>query len=227
MTDEEFATIVRLTVIFFVRRNLTDTPKTRELDKLYHDMINQVVEKKLIGKDIVSFVRTKYIDISSSDEVFEKALRDDVYTDNADVVRFVLSFLAEKHDETSETIRNLWSKKNNKYLYSIEHVFPQGENIRNYWVDMVGNGDRTKAKQIWEELVHKIGNLTLTAYNSNLSDASFKTKRDKKDQNDRPIGFNNGLYINKYIVGQEVWTDKQINERTNILVKEIKEIFSF
>jgi hypothetical protein len=45
---------------------------------------------------------------------------------------------------------------------------------------MVANGDADTAKEIQEEWVHCLGNLTLTGYNSKLSDKAFEQKHSKE-----------------------------------------------
>jgi Protein of unknown function (DUF1524). len=42
---------------------------------------------------------------------------------------------------------------------------------------MIADGDKNKAEEIHEEWVHCLGNLTLSGYNSKLSNASFKNKQ--------------------------------------------------
>jgi hypothetical protein len=57
---------------------------------------------------------------------------------------------------------------------------------------------------IQNKYCHKLGNLTLTGYNSTLSNDSFDIKKNKLDQNGNKIGFNNGLKINKYVYEQQI-----------------------
>lgn len=76
-----------------------------------------------------------------------------------------------------------------------------------------------------EQYVHKLGNLTLTEYNSELSNKSFLEKRDLRDEKKVYIGYNDFLShnggLNSYVAQQDNWTPKQIDERTDLLVKEI------
>ena len=63
-------------------------------------------------------------------------------------------------------------------------------------------------KEIQKKYLHTIGNLTLTAYNSEMSDHSFMEKMDMDG------GFKqSALRLNKYVVMQTKWTEKQIQER--------------
>ena len=67
------------------------------------------------------------------------------------------------------------------FFYFVEHILPQGENIPIEWVEMIANGDKDLANQIRKEYVHKLGNLTLTGYNSNLGNLSLSKKQDRKN----------------------------------------------
>ena len=103
----------------------------------------------------------------------------------------------------------------------------EGENIPNQWVDMIANGDITDAQTLQSKYVHKIGNLTLSGYNANLGNKSFKEKRDRTDQQKRPIGYKNGLYLNRELAGMDDWSVEKITMRTDQLVQEILDFYSF
>lgn len=84
---------------------------------------------------------------SASDELFKEKLNGDIYEDNVGITRFLLCELAEKHT-TKETFRDLWEKeeqgKNGKkvYVWTIEHIFPERENIPSDWVNMIADGKK-------------------------------------------------------------------------------------
>jgi hypothetical protein len=71
--------------------------------------------------------------------------------------------------ETKEKYVNFYSRDKNKFIWTVEHILPQGENMPEHWVTMVAEGDKSKAREVRENWVHKLGNLTLTGYNSQLS----------------------------------------------------------
>lgn len=208
---------------YFVRRNITDFPATRDLDKIFMDLIDLFEDKKqnIQISDLETFLTNEKRFASLS--VFKSKLNGSIYEENTDMTRFLLSKLEEKHFNT-EYKKDLWERdKNGKLIWSIEHIFPEGENIPYHWIEMIANGDVNLAKQHLNEFVHKFGNLTLTGYNSKLFNFDFITKRDKKDTNNNFIGYKNNLKINSYIVENErdKWTIENIKERTNILINEI------
>lgn len=109
-------------------------------------------------------------------------------------------------------------------VWTIEHIFPEGVNIPESWVEMIADGDREEAVKIQEEYVHKLGNLTLTGYNSSLSNFDFDKKRDRK-KDGKFIGYKNGLFLNEDLRNKKKWTKKDIIERTEKLVSLAKKIF--
>ena len=104
----------------------------------------------------------------------------------------------EEGHKTKEIYVDLWEKdKNKKYIWTIKDIFPQGKNIPKDWIDMIAEGDKIKAEELQKDWGHKLGNLTLTGYNSKLSNFSFEKKRDRKDKSGNHIGYRNELYLNK------------------------------
>jgi hypothetical protein len=107
----------------------------------------------------------------------------------------------------------------------VEHILPQGENIPEHWVTMVADGDKYMAREVRENWVHKLGNLTLTGYNSQLSNMSLDKKQNRKSSDGKFIGFKNGLTINESIHDTPSWRAENIKDRTDLLVEKTIEIF--
>ncbi|WP_063715255.1 GmrSD restriction endonuclease domain-containing protein [Chitinophaga pinensis] len=92
--------------------------------------------------------------------------------------------------------------------YTVEHILPQNEELNSDWQEMLGENWR----EIQKSWLHTLGNLTLTGYNSELSDRSFLYK--KKIEG----GFNQSpLNLNNYLRKVDVWNEKQIQERAEEL----------
>jgi len=111
-------------------------------------------------------------------------------------------------------------------IWTIEHIFPEGTNIPTSWVNMIAGGDVEKAKEMQQKLVHKLGNLTLSGFNTNLSNSDFIKKRDLVDSSGRYIGYKNGLFLNKSLKEAESWTEEGIIKRTSDLIEKIIEMYS-
>ena len=226
LEDSDLNAIIRTLITFFVRRNVTDVPNTRKLTQLFMDIIAEV--KMLQGIDIVRVVHDRLQRVSAPDSVFEVKLRGPVYDENPEATRFMLCSIEAKN-QTKEIYADLWARDNNKkYVWTIEHIFPEGENIPASWVQMIADGDAALAKQYRLDYVHTIGNLTITGYNQNLSNMSFDQKRDRKSKDKtKEIGYKNGLYLNKDVVNQNKWTVDKIRNRTDVLVKILMEMYKW
>lgn len=217
---------IELLCKYFVRRNVTDYPGTRDLDLIFMTLIDicELKRDKLSFSDIENYLTSpeRFADI----KLFEEKLTGSLYEDNTDATRYILCAI-EEGSMTKEIYTNLWERdKSAKYIWTIEHVFPEGDNIPSEWVNMIANGDVSKAKELQIMYVHKLGNLTMTGYNSNLSSSEFVKKRDKKDKDGKFIGYKNGLVLNKDLANKDMWTLNDIKDRTEKLVKEAIKIFS-
>lgn len=225
LDEEEVIEISRLLISFFVRRNLTDLPPTRDLTRLFMTLVEKIGEHNPIGGEVRALIREELAGCSASDELFLERLRGPVYDDNVGATRFVLCALAQK-GMTVEHQVDLWKTTgSNQFVWTIEHIFPQGQKIPTCWVDMIAGGDEVKAKEYQALYVHTLGNLTITGYNSTLSNRSFQEKRDRLDSDKRPIGYRNGLNLNEDVASREAWTVELIRERTEKLAGEVFQMF--
>ncbi|MCE5296212.1 MAG: DUF262 domain-containing HNH endonuclease family protein [Euryarchaeota archaeon] len=212
---------------FFVRRNLTNYPATFDLDRIFVNLIKLCEDKgeSLTFQDIQVYL-TSPENCSTLDN-FEQKLRGAIYDDNYDACRFVLTKL-ESSQKTRETFVDFWTMEGKRSVWTVEHIFPEGLQIPQHWVDMMADGDRAKANQIRKDYVHTIGNLTLTGYNPALSNSPFVTKRDKLDKDTgKPIGFKNGLFLNSWVAEKESWNLEDIKSRTDDLVSLCLDLFKF
>lgn len=76
--------------------------------------------------------------------------------------------------------------------YTIEHILPQNKNLSSEWREALGPDWAT----VQEENLHKLGNLTLTGYNSEYSDRPFTEKREMEGGfKDSPLRLNRGLAL--------------------------------
>lgn len=102
--------------------------------------------------------------------------------------------------------------------YTVEHIMPQNQNLNIEWQEMLGNN--------WKELqntyLHTLGNLTLTGYNSELSDKSFSYKKMHEG------GFNNSpLNLNAYLRTCDQWNESHIQNRATELSEKASLIWQY
>lgn len=226
LKDETLALLVRLLVCFFVRRNLTDTPPTRDLERLFMSICESLESEGLKGIAAAEYIKKRLVDVSASDTSFKERLEGPIYDVNPDMTRYILTVIASP--SVTKEMKSLWERyASGNYVWTIEHIFPQGKNIPDEWVKMVADGDMSKAIEVQEKQVHTLGNLTITGYNSKLSNMPFVTKRDRKDVYGANVGYRNGLNLNDELVNTDTWTSEQIQERTDKLAGLTLKAFDF
>lgn len=226
LTEADLDKVIRLLITFFVRRNITDVPNTRKLTQLFIDIISEI--KSLKGVEIVDSITEHLKSVSAADDMFESKLSGPVYDENPEATRFLLCSIEAQH-QTKEIYSDLWKRDNsNKYIWTIEHIFPEGENIPDSWVKMIAGGDRDKAEEYRSKYVHTLGNLTITGYNQNLYNMSFEQKKDRKSKDkSKDIGYRNGLFLNQTVVNEDSWTTKIIEDRTELLVNTLLDMYKW
>ena len=215
--------VVTLLINFFVRRNTTDVPATRDLNRIFMELAEQLLCCQ--GEQVVKVIANTLRSVSTTDEHFRQSLSGDLYEDNSWVCRFILCAIEESM-MTKEKQVDLWAVEGKQYVWTIEHVFPQGANIPDAWVDMLAGGDKELAEQYRQSHVHKIGNLTISGYNSTLGNKSFVEKRDRTNRDKRAVGYKNGLYLNQELAVADVWSVEQIEQRTAELVDKTLTLFN-
>lgn len=224
ISESERVALVNLLCRYFVRRNVTDTPPTRDLTNYFMDIIEEANKLESYNYDSIKAI---LLDKGkpASDRLFEEKLKGDLYEENVGATRYILSSIELAKSSTRERYTNFYARNKKLFVWTVEHIFPQGENIPPHWINMTGDGDKTEAEKVRKEWVHKLGNLTLTGYNSQLSNMSLDKKQDRKNKEGKYIGFKNGLWLNEQIKDMDSWGKEEIERRTNQLVEKAIDIF--
>ncbi len=99
---------------------------------------------------------------------------------------------------------------------SIEHIMPK--KLNDVWKQELGEN----YKEVHYTYLNTLGNLTLTGYNSKLSNCSFKDKKNMCN------GYKDSLvYLNKYLANLDTWDEAQILARTAHLTDRILTIWQY
>jgi len=98
-------------------------------------------------------------------------------------------------------------------MVSIEHVMPQ--TLTDDWRTHLGE-DWETAHALW---LHTLGNLTLTGYNSEMSNADFSAKRQWLIEGT--------LHLNKLFATFESWRGADIRTRAETLVEPVLSIWPY
>jgi predicted transport protein len=100
--------------------------------------------------------------------------------------------------------------------YTIEHILPQNPQLSFEWQKMLGE----QWKDIQEQYLHTLGNLTLTGYNSELSDRPFNLKKTIEG------GFNDSpIRLNEFLRKIDLWNEEQIQLRAKELAEKARQIW--
>lgn len=145
-------------------------------------------------------------DALPSDVEFEEALkRNNLYRKNA-LCKFLLTVIENQGKEKLIT-DNL----------TIEHIMPQNKNLSTSWQKMLG-------EDIWQEVqekyLHTLGNLTLTAYNSELGDKPFAEKQKELDDVKTKV-----VILYSDVKGRTEWNAEAIEQRADRLTSIIMNLY--
>ena len=243
--DDFLLRAVNLVRKFYVRRNVTDYPGTSALDQFHVDTIASCQKQiDAEGKLSFEFLQSQLLGqgrYSSLDD-FRESLGSHLYYENSGMARYLLIKLDEQH-HNREYAPDLWARNSkDKYIWTIEHVLPQTENISKEWAEDLASGDKEEASRLHDEFVDRLGNLTLSGYNSRLSKAAFAKKQalsgDKRVAGQQiAIGYKNKLALNSLafscngsptsLADTTTWNADLIQGRTDRMVDLLIEMFAF
>lgn len=195
---DEFVEAVELLESFVFRRSVCDM-QTRSLGQIFASIAYRITENQPLVSLKVALYRQGKKRRFPSDVEFREALETrDVYD-----MRTCFYLL--------DRLENFSKERIDTSNFSIEHVMPQNEDLRPEWREMLGS-DWKVVQETW---LHRLGNLTLTGYNSTYSDRPFSEKRTIAG------GFDDSpLRLNKFIREQSTWDAKAIEQRGKLLAEK-------
>ncbi|HBO3632930.1 TPA: DUF262 domain-containing protein [Pseudomonas aeruginosa] len=198
LSAEEFVEAVELLESFVFRRSVCDM-QTRSLGQIFASLAYRITESQPLLSLKVALYRQGKKRRFPSDTEFREALETrDVYD-----MRTCFYLL--------DRLENFSKERIDTSNFSIEHVMPQNEDLRPEWRTMLGSD----WKAIQETWLHRLGNLTLTGYNSTYSDRPFSEKKTIAG------GFDESpLRLNKFIREQSAWDGTTIEQRGKLLAEK-------
>jgi len=198
ITKEELIQALRLIESYVFRRAICGVP-TNSLNKTFATLYKEIDHQNFLESlQAILVLQDSYRRLPDDEEFKRELMIKDVYHFRN---RNYLLRKLENHER--KEIVNVES-------YTIEHVLPQNPNLSNEWKMELGDN----WKEIQKVYLHTIGNLTLTGYNSEYQDRSFKEKRDLKDKNGLAIGFKDSpIRLNRSLANLENWNEKEVEKR--------------
>lgn len=200
-----FIEILKLIQSYTWRRFIAGVP-TNSLNKTFmslYDKIDQENYLLSIQKSLLQ--RTGAQRFPRNDEVIESLRIKDVYNIKSKNRTYFFERL-ENHKNKEEV------KIEGNPEITIEHIFPRNPNIS--WNKELGD---VQYNEIKSNYLHTVGNLTLTGYNSELSNKYFTLKRELfKDSR---------LWLNQHLANIEKWDKSEIEKRFEIIAERFLEIW--
>jgi uncharacterized protein with ParB-like and HNH nuclease domain/predicted transport protein len=198
LSADEFVEAIELLESFVFRRSVCDM-QTRSLGQIFASLAYRITETQPLLSLKVALYRQGKKRRFPTDAEFREALETrDVYD-----MRTCFYLL--------DRLENFSKERIDTSNFSIEHVMPQNEDLRPEWRAMLGSDWKT----VQETWLHRLGNLTLTGYNSTYSDKPFSDKKTIAG------GFSDSpLRLNKFIREQPAWDAKTIEQRGKLLAEK-------
>ena len=217
LTEKELYEILLIVETYVFRRNICEIP-TNALNKIFLMLHREII--RLDGTENEYYEKFKFVLLNKKDS---GRFPDDEEFTEAFTLKNVYGMRGESKFYLFERLENagiketkdVWNHLDNGD-YSIEHIMPQ--HLTPAWVTTLGDDH----ERIHEDWLHRLANLTLTAYNSNYSNYPFSDKRDMDK------GFKqSGLRMNQWIGHQEKWDLAELEKRNELLMGQAKKIWPY
>ncbi len=196
LSSDDFVMLLQLIENFMIRRFVSNIA-SNQLNKVFPSLYGQIKSRNQLDSivSLKSILQTKNY---PKDAEFRSRLLDAKLYGGGD--------RAIKTKLMLETIEEFYQHKEQVSFdgLSIEHVMPQ--TLTEAWKSRLGDD----CEITHELLLHTIGNLTLTAYNSELSNDSFEMKKMRLNESH--------LEMNKYFKDKHLWSKEDIEKRSATLV---------
>lgn len=196
ITVEEFKEIIKLVENYVFRRAICGIP-TNSLNKTFSTLYKSV--------DKFQYMES----IKAAFQLMENYKR---FPDDIEFVREIASKDVYNFRSRNYLLHSLENYNRKEFVnmddYTIEHIMPQNPKLSAKWQNMLGEN--------WQEIqkayLHTLGNLTLTGYNSELSDHPFDIKKSVEG------GFDDSpLRLNRFMQNIDIWNEDMINKRAKLL----------
>lgn len=189
---DDLVQVLRIVESYVFRRAVAGVP-TNALNKIFASLSREVDEERYLESLRAALLLKEGSGRFPRDEEFRRELlAKDIY--NFRNRTYLLDKL-ENHGRKERV---------DVSAYTIEHVMPQNPELSPEWQNELG----AEWQRIQAEHLHTLGNLTLTGYNSELSDRSFA------DKLTMPGGFKDSpIRLNESVRAHAQWTEDAIRQR--------------
>jgi uncharacterized protein with ParB-like and HNH nuclease domain/predicted transport protein len=204
LSKDDFMKLLRTIESYVFRRSICGVP-TNSLNKTFaalHEKINKV-----------HYLESIYAAFNLSDS-YRRFPKDEEFKN------YLVSKDVYNYNNRNYLLQKLENFGSKEYVdvskYTIEHIMPQ--TLTDQWREDLGSD--------WEEIfltyLHTLGNLTLTGYNSELSQRPFLEKKNM------PKGFaHSPIVLNETLSSITEWRKDKIEQRASILADKALKIWNY
>ncbi|AWV98483.1 DUF262 and DUF1524 domain-containing protein [Arcticibacterium luteifluviistationis] len=205
ITKDDFKEILNLTKNYVFRRAIVGIP-TNSLNKTFATFYKNIKRETYLESVKAAFLLLDSYKRFPDNVEFEREIK----------LKDVYNFRSRNY--LLESLENYKRKELvNAENYTIEHIIPQNEKVSVEWKQELGEN----WKSVKETYLHTLGNLSLTAYNSELSDHPFSTKKSISG------GFNDSpLFLNQSVRSEAIWNEEAINTRAATLAQRALKVWT-
>jgi alkylated DNA nucleotide flippase Atl1 len=203
-TSEQIARAMLYVESFFVRRLMIGRA-TANINRILLSVVTEMDDDQPVDEEVRKYLSTGRKHYASDDEIRAGVASVPYYLNGRPNQRaLVLQWLEESYGSKEPV---------DPAKLTIEHVLPQTPTPA--WNTMLGAdvGPDENVDEVYESVVHTLGNLTLTGYNSELSNGEFAAKRAKLASS--------GVAMNQEIAKLDRWGRPEIHERAARLADRI------
>lgn len=203
---DELEEVLKIMVSYVYRRNICNIP-TNALNNIFARLTKEIDIKLEKGYEYTDAV-VDYLMSRTGTGIFP---RDEEFRQN-----FISIDMYNKSNKLSKVVLHTIEKSLHKEvvdmeILSVEHILPQ--TLTNEWSIELGKNSH----EVYRLYRNTIGNLTLTNYNSEMSNNSFQVKKEYYK--------NSNIQITREISKIDSWTQESILQRANELFEIIKDIW--
>lgn len=207
-SSDEIARAMLYLESFLVRRLIIGRA-TASLNRTLYSLVSELDKSRPVDQAIRAYLSTGRKHYATDSEIAAAMTTMPFYLNGRAIQRkLVLQWLEDSYDNREPVSPD---------RLTIEHLLPQ--TLTPEWIDALSQDlpEGETVDRLHESLVHTLGNLTLTGYNSSLSNSPFPQKRE--------LLAASGLAMNQEIAREPLWRRAEILARGDRLASRISRIW--
>lgn len=217
--SNEVVGILSILETYIARRMIAKIPSNslnKVIATLYRDMKKIDHDENVSKEDVLAYIllnKTNTAKLPNDQEVSNSLRTNDFYNINSSFRTYLFERLENfEHVEALQIYQGIKDQD-----YSIEHIMPR--KLSNQWINELGKN----YKQVHQNCINQLGNLTLTGYNSKYSNKSFREKKTMEK------GFKDSHFVNLNRIPAKVehWGADEINFRTEELLNTALKVWPY